>query len=153
LLLLPAAALAEVKIDRKHWVANVTGPVSPGGYCVYCSLETLGRHRGDKRLHGLVAHYSRWPSLGANTADIIECLDGLGVKHDIYRGQSLATLKQYTDAGVPVAIGLPRHMVVAVDVKDGWIKTIDSNWIGGHTWHHGRSWDGWMLVLREQEAR
>lgn len=151
ILLANAHCAAEVKIAAKNRVPN-----RPGGYCCYAAIETIGRHFGCERLFrmntakpmGLVDWYAQWASIGAHDEDVRACLNNLDVGYTIHHHQTLSWLKRMTDAGHPVVIGIPRHVLVVVDVEGDWMKTVDSNWIGGHTWYDRRWWDGWALEIK-----
>lgn len=117
---------AEVNIPSKCWIPN-----KPGGYCVYCAIETIGRYYKIKWLYGIVDHYSKWPSVGAGTKEVKSCLNYLEVPYEIYENTSIDWLKKQTSNGIPIVVGLKwtkgQHAIIVVDVNDEWVKYIDSN--------------------------
>lgn len=133
LFFLISSAQSEVNIPSTCRVKN-----KPDGYCVYASMEIIGRHYKNERLYGLVDWYSQWPSRGANTKEVKECLDPLGVKYKIYENASLDWLKYQVDNEIPIIIGLKwtigYHAIIITDIKDGWVRYIDSNDIRTEHW-------------------
>lgn len=132
---------AEVDIDKSCFVKN-----KPNGYCVYASLEIIGKHYKDKRLYGLVDYYSQWPSVGAGTNEVRDCLGNLGVPYKIYENSTMEWLKEQVDNEIPIIVALKwpngHHAVVVVDVSDTWVKYIDSNDIRKYQYVN-REWFEW----------
>lgn len=148
LLLLVSPAYAQVRIARKNRVDNI------GPCCVWASLETIGKHRKDYRLSGLVDWYSKHGGRhGANNDDIRACLDRREIKYRILTNMTLEDLRAKVDVGIPVMISIPGHAIVAVDVKgfdDGvWIKTVDPNWTDNYTWYKESAWENWGVVIED----
>lgn len=53
-LLVTCQSFAQVSISKEHRIENF-GP----GYCAWCSIETLGRHHGIKKLYNLAENRSK----------------------------------------------------------------------------------------------
>lgn len=146
LLLSNASSKAEVNIPIECRVSNL-----PGGYCVYASLETIGRLYKIKNLYGLVDWYSQWRSLGAGSKEVKSCLDALGVKYQIYENASFKWLREQVDGGNPIMVGCwwvkEQHAIVIVDVLDTHVKYIDSNDTSKYHWVN-RDWFEWAWSPR-----
>lgn len=145
LLILTLPCPADVKIGRDHRIPN-----RGNGYCVWCSVETIGRYKKYPNLYGLVDYYAQWPSVGATPEDAGNQLQKLGVDYEVSYGKTLRWLKRKTDAGVPVVIFIPGHAVVAVDVdvQGNFIKTVDCNWVEGYSWYKSSDWLGMAVEIK-----
>jgi hypothetical protein len=155
LLLLPAAALAEVKIDRACRMKN-----RPPGRCGWCALETLARHHHIKVLFGLVEEHEST----ANPEDLTAVLDARKVRYKLQnRGErDTAILRSSCADGLGAVVGFRPlkeggggHIVTLVDYTDDTVKLIDSNDedVRVRTMKTERFlywWDGFTLVLQPE---
>lgn len=129
-LLAPARARADgIDVAKDHRVAN-----TPGGVCLWASLETAGRHHGVAPLKGLAA----WAeAAGAEaTEDAVEAkLRSLGVGfHRQHPGdRNWAWVREWLAKGVPVTCSIRHwngsglHAVLVVEATDAKVRFIDPN--------------------------
>lgn len=149
LLCLPLNALAGIKIARANRIAN-----QAPGFCLWCSLEMLGRHHGVTQVEGLAQYYKDWRyeewdeekqewvkkpwPKGHSFSDGASQLKTLKVKHHGYFGVGRAQVKKACDDGLgcaislrwwkPIASGAPGfHAVVVTDVTDTKVLFVDPN--------------------------
>jgi hypothetical protein len=156
-LILPCAALAEVKIAPTCRIKN-----RPPGRCGWCSLETLARHLRIRPLYGLVDNNPRQ----ARPADLEKALANSEVKYRIqYPGsfdEDILRDAVREDLGALVGFrelypGAGGHIVTLVDFTETEARVIDSNDGDGRirTMPVDRFlywWDGFAVVLTPSRA-
>jgi len=160
---------AEIKIDINDQVGNVAP-----GYCMWCSLETMGRHTKRRKLYGLADRYKRqrfwrrengrWAQKregGATYDEAVHQLEKLDVKFyaSDSRGDALRFIKKSCDNGIGSVIGLAdwtggtkKHAVLVTKLTDKTVEFVDSN-ERGPTWRVDRDWFdyywlGWAITLK-----
>lgn len=156
LIYLVNSCFADVSIPVEDRIQNIKGPgEGPGGYCVWCCLETIGNWKGDKRLSGLVKWYSKWPGQGATSAQVEVQLKELGVKYTLREHGGMAWLQKQVDSGVPVMVGcewtVGRHAIVVLNVTKERVYFYDPNhpewdWYVPRAWFE-KNWYGMAVTL------
>jgi hypothetical protein len=156
-LLLPQAAIAEVKIPASCRVKN-----RPPGRCGWCAVETLARHLHIKQLHGITrAHPTR-----TNIDDLEEAVREAGVGYRMQRPGwfDTAILRAAIEEGLGAAIGFRElypgaggHIVTLIEFTDDEVRVIDPNDRDSRTRTMSRDrflfwWDGFALVLERDQA-
>lgn len=157
LLAIVAPLWADITIAREDQVPN-----RKPGWCVWTSLETLGRHHKITALEGVAAHYMKHvPEGGATLADAIGALRHLGVAHRYCERPDAAFLGdacRRNRGAVVVLDNWPKpgaiHAVVLIAFDDKHADWIDSNYPGwrytaGRTWFD-RAWTSWAIVLEAE---
>jgi hypothetical protein len=150
LLCVPCQVLAGVTIAKADRIHN-----SSPGFCLWCSIEMLGRAHKLKEVEGLTKFYADWRyeiydedtktwekkpwDKGHTLAEGASQLKLLGVKSHVYIGVTRKEVKKACDDGngcvvslkwwKPVRIGqVPaEHAVVVIDVTDTHVYFIDPN--------------------------
>jgi hypothetical protein len=125
---------AEVTIPAEDHVAN-----GPGGFCMWCSLEVVGRAQHVRALYGLRDARMRETSVGAAYEPVVRGrLDALGVKYrwQRQRTRDFAFLERALAAGHAVVSGVrlrgpvALHAVVLTDLTKDHALVVDSNHVG-----------------------
>lgn len=156
-LLLVTQALGEVKIARKHRVVN-----QAPGYCVWCALDTWGRHTADKRLIGFKDYYVEHDKRAVTgTPDFVNSqLSTLKIKFE-YRlpgNKDFEFLKSHTKARRAVLVAMKNypeqgdlHAVLLISATDEEVWFIDSNDIDWDWSYKAKDfnlyWTGWAVAI------
>ena len=155
-LLVPCAALAEVKIAPVCRIKN-----RPPGRCGWCALETLARHHHIKALYDLAESNAT----RSDPEDLEDVLDKAGVAYRIQHPGSRSTdiLRYAIREQLGAAVGFRElypgaggHIVTLVDFTDDAAKVIDPNDQDGRVRTMDRErflywWDGFALVLETEK--
>jgi hypothetical protein len=150
---------AEVTIPVGEQVAN-----DPGGFCMWCSLEVVGRHQHVKSLFGLKAARKRLSPFGAASEDAVTgCLDALGVHYNLhhYGTRDYAALRTALDRNHAVVVGVQLrfglHAVVLTELAPDHVHVIDSNHVGEALEIprdvFDRAWDGTSVEILDDASR
>jgi hypothetical protein len=151
------SASAEVAVPTEDHVAN-----GPGGFCMWCSLEVVGRVEGVKALYGLADARRRETEFGGAYESVVKAkLDALGVKYR-WRSQGsrdTAFLEKALAAGHPVVVGVQlrhpvaAHAVVLTELTKEYAHVVDSNHVGVVVEiprdAFDRAWDGLAVEILE----
>ena len=158
LLILTPFLAADARIKVKDRIPN-----SYPGYCVWCSLETLGRHQGVKGLFGLTDWYKRSGlDGGAAERQVQRQLDMLGIRHRQQWGGTYdsRSVKRSCQEGNGCVVGFVGrsygHAVILTAWRDGIVRYVDPNWPAwdmqaSAAWYL-QNWDGWAVFLEQKDA-
>lgn len=157
---IPFDAIAGICITRRDRIGNVDP-----GYCVWCSLEMLGRYHKIEALYGLlelrIEHNRKYPGTSGGTSEGIRSqLQVLKVSYYemVVHTYDKKWLKYACDNGYGCMIavsGYPRptsyHAMVLIDIDDNWVTFIDPNDIEktftkSMAWFD-KHWDGYGLIV------
>lgn len=143
---------AECNIPQEARIYNRTGK-----QCVWASIETLGRYNKIPQLFGITS--SKKYAKGANTYNVVNAFRELGLDHftmsnryDKKSGKALL-IKALKEWRVGAAFSINnKHMVVAVDITDKYVKIIDNadKDLKVQTWsidEFNKKFDGWVIVV------
>lgn len=166
LLLVSSSSFAKVEIADEDCISN-----RPGGFCLYASLETLGRHHRIPKLYGLVEkkyqslgtqkwdghEWRRQPDGVSNWRDATRELDAKRIKYTLSRDHDYGLIQRACDDGFGCVIdlkplqGQTGHAVVLLEVNAEYAVLVDSD----HLWFprsmsradFERQWGGGALIL------
>lgn len=172
LLLVNNLSFGKVKIADENCISN-----RPGGFCLYASLETLGRHHRIPKLYGLVEkkyktlrtqkwdrNGYRWEPNGVSTwNDATRELDAKAIKYTLSVQRDYRLIERACNDGIGCVIGLKPikgqtgHAVVLVEVTAEYVVMVDSD----HTWFprsmtradFERQWSGAALVFEMSHTK
>ena len=159
LLMMVGASWADLAIDSKHRVENV----SPG-YCSWASIETLARHHDIKPLIGLVQHRVKNKlANGGDNQEIMKVLNAAKVDYTMRVIRDYKMLIKACDDGRGAVVNFYNypdkdgyHAVTLVHIDEEEVRFIDSNkpakeirrtreWFDNH-------WDGYGLAFNIKVA-
>lgn len=169
-LLSAALAQAEVAIPATHHIQNENP-----GYCLWCSLEVLGRHQEIEAMAGLKDAVKKEPAVYVREGNFTRMINPAGgfpdnasrkltklnVKHKMQMpgNKDTSILKEALTDGRGAAVGFVlsygMHAVTLVDLDSKTAKFIDPDKVGQvqviDRANFDRIWDGFAITIEKKK--